>query len=122
MTKPSRPSGHPRREASISDVLVGILSVLAIAFVCLSAIALFPQKHSRRDEARRYDRNETTIEREAAQAETLRLLGIRTTIVGNMPDVCRGRIAVSLPKDPPASEAAMLATVQRLCPQAFEDE
>lgn len=122
MTAPNRSTRRSSGGPSLSDVLFGILCVFAMTFVALSAIALFPPKPSGRGEARRYDRNGTTIEREAARAETLRLLDIRTTIVGNMPDECRGRIAVSLPKDPPASEAAMLATVERLCPQAFEDE
>lgn len=116
-------STRSNRGPSVSDVLTDIMCIFGVTFVSLSGIAVYREAHpSERVAAHRFDEPEARLDRTDGQSETGRLLGIRATIVGNMPDECRGEIAISLPKGPPADEAAMLATVRRLCPQAFESE
>ena len=113
-------SSRSNRGPSVSDVLTSIMCIFGVTFVSLSGIAIYREAHpSKRVVAHSFNEPEARTD---GQSETGRLLGIRATIVGNMPDECRGEIAISLPKEPPADEAAMLATVRRLCPQAFEDE
>lgn len=104
-------------------MLTSIMCIFGVTFVSLSGIAVYKEAHpSKRVAAQGSDKREAHLDRTDGQSETSRLLGIRATIIGNMPDECRGEIAISLPKGPPANETTMLATVRRLCPQAFDNE
>lgn len=116
-----RPASDPTRDAG--GTILSIMAVVMVMTACLAAPLLIAERRpSNADAARAWDASQARMRALEERTETLRLRDVRTTIVGNMPDECRVRVAATLPSDRPMSEHDMLTTTLRICPQSGDDE
>ena len=114
---------HDREARSANGVIVSIMGVVLVLAACLAApFMMAGLRPSDPSAARAWDAPQARSRAEAARAEVARLRDVRTTILGNVPTECRAPVAAALPAERPMTEAAMLETTLRICPQSDDTE
>lgn len=114
---------HDREARSANGVMISIMGVVLVMAAGLAApFVMSGLRPSDPATARAWDAARARSRSEAAKAEVVRLQDVRTTILGNVPTECRAPVAAALPAERPMTEAAMLETTLRICPQSDDGE
>jgi hypothetical protein len=111
------------RDTTANDVLTRSIGAVVI-FICVIGMLVLGAVQRPEDPAaaKRWDAEKIRAQVRNDVARDIERRQIRETIVGNMPVECLGRVAAAIPEATPPDETAMMETVQRLCPQAMDDE